>query len=1218
MKLDHLTLVNWGALRDGDYELGNMTLLTGPTGAGKSTFLDALQTVMTAAYQNIFSYNPGQDETTQTGRNGKTKRTLFSYIAGAEDNLFARPSGAHGYIAAVFKPGEGEAGKPFTALVAVAARVDGSGERRQAMLERQMFLIIEDADITYADLTSAETAGINVVPVEAVERHLKATYSRVLNFRDSKREYLCQLYGRFRGVKSVSFSEAELAARAWSQSIAHKPIGSVDELVKTQILEHDAPALTQRIGQISDLMRQVANLRAEGERLTANIERLDVIGNAADAAIAAHETAVRYRVVAAKRAVRDVLTQETTAKRQIEQARTAIAELQVKARQLDEDRASVNSSQVKVQAHLTGIPAADQKRRIDDSMRDAGALAHASLDQLQVALHQAQELLATGEQLAGMHIPPTYRDLQAAPTKIAAALGTCHAVDLGHFKSEVQALLTPDGFESRRALALVESLAIDWSGLSALYAAVKGNEGSFVALGYAERARLRQAIEDASAKEQELARRKANLATGNADYPNHIDFALRRFREELPASRVQVLCDLVEPVSEAWQPAIEGYLGGARFNFVVETGYERDAIDFTGRNNLRCSVIQGTLCLKNAKPERVPSDSIIHELTTQHPVAKAYLIDQFGSVVKVPDSETLRTTPRGVTQDGKGSGSRTMFGASEATLVLGKAAKQRRLEEVKRSHEAMEKQVRDLRAELQMLEAGIGVANRAQLPTFIATVSLERAARDLDAARSDLSRLDLTEVTKLEAEAAALVVQLRALDEQVAACNTEKGSLDRSIRDRQDSLVALERRRVADIATEEREHGRLEHLVVMNDALSMLAIEAEIDAELARDTLNAHELQTLVERGNLDAGSAYGDVRAALGDYNSWARAEERFEAFVGLEVRGSADFTPIYEQLVPLRRKVRDQLHEQRNVGFVKNLDALRTAEASFKDVFTRQFCFDLLNQVDTGVRTLRQLNAELERLKFGTDQFRIDWSEWVPEFKEYYDFFEAAFRLAEAEDGCDLFENTALSEQNRHVRDRLMALLLANDQQVAQRELLRVADYRNYRRYEIFKESDTGSKVKLSEWGTGSGGQLETPAYIVRAAVVTNRLKHFDKGSNLKLLVNDESFSKMDERRAHDVLRFLRDNLGLQLICAMPTKHAGALKAEFNKEYSFTRTSAEENGEIDFVSEADERDLEPDKLRTLWEARREELRRSARAAFEANEAAVAAGAGAQQSLVV
>jgi energy-coupling factor transporter ATP-binding protein EcfA2 len=195
MKLESLILVNWGSLRPGEYPMGSMTLLTGPTGSGKSTMLDALQTGMTAVYQHIFSYNPGQDETNQNARNGKTKRTLWSYIVGAEDNLFARPDGAHGYVGLVFRPSEGEGGKSFTALVGAAARVDGSGDRRQAVQERLALLIIDDAELKFEDLVALDVEGnMSVVEVERVESQLKSSYPQVLNLRDNKREYLCQLY----------------------------------------------------------------------------------------------------------------------------------------------------------------------------------------------------------------------------------------------------------------------------------------------------------------------------------------------------------------------------------------------------------------------------------------------------------------------------------------------------------------------------------------------------------------------------------------------------------------------------------------------------------------------------------------------------------------------------------------------------------------------------------------------------------------------------------------------------------------------------------------------------------------------------------------------------------------------------------------------------------------------------------------------------------------
>lgn len=114
-----------------------------------------------------------------------------------------------------------------------------------------------------------------------------------------------------------------------------------------------------------------------------------------------------------------------------------------------------------------------------------------------------------------------------------------------------------------------------------------------------------------------------------------------------------------------------------------------------------------------------------------------------------------------------------------------------------------------------------------------------------------------------------------------------------------------------------------------------------------------------------------------------------------------------------------------------------------------------------------------------------------------------------------------------------------------------------------------------------------------------MTNRLKLFEKGPSLKMLANDESFSKMDEARARAVLSFLRDNLNLQVISAMPTMKAGAIKDEFNREYSFTRLSPVENGELDFMSECDERVFKTEKMRELWELQRQTARNKARELF-------------------
>jgi uncharacterized protein YPO0396 len=1197
MKLDKLILVNWGSLRSDEYEMGNMTLLTGPTGSGKSTLLDALQTVMTAAHQNIYSYNPGQDETTQTSRGGKSKRTLWSYIVGAEDNLFARPDGAHGYVAAVFKPDSGEDGDPFTALVGAAVRIDGSGERRQAVQERLALLLVDDAILNLDDLVNYDGNGnMCVVEVEKIENHLRAHYPQVMNLRDAKREYLCQMYGRFRGLRSVPFSEAELAAKAWSQSIAHKPIGSVDDLVKTQILEYDIHQLPQRIAQISGLMRQVHQLRLEGDRLQANVSRLEGIEKTLVKANAAYEIAVQYQLAHSQRLLQGD-------RMQIQQAREAAAELDKDIQQINTRIASLNhdkkghvDSQIQLAARLSGIAAADQKRRITERLDASQADAKAAIANLQQALQQAGHLQAVARNIIGMEFPASKRELSDAAAVLAELLA---AIAQTPCRELEQRLL-----DEQERLSTVRALEGLNSGFERLYQALAGTQNSFVAAVQNQIGQLHTRLETAQAQEKKLAERKANLAEGGADYPRDITLALKAFRAELPAAKAQVLCDLIEPKDPSWQTAIEGYIGGARFNFVVDEAWEARAIDFVKSQHLRAKVIQGSLCKRKAKPELVPKDSIIHELHTEHPLAYAYLVEQYGNVVKVDNVEQLRHTPRGVMKDGKAAGSRTLFTSEADTLVFGKEAQRQARQNALEMHGKAEQELQALKTEVVQLNGLLGSLGDLQTPNFADAAKLEQTVHDRQAALADLARLDLTEVDQLEAEKHTLDQLIADLEKQVDLANRQVGKYQADKEQQQRKAAALEQGLADRQRQVEADLQPLKWIASVNESLSLTALQQAVDAMAESSGLTNSQLQDKHGNKLIEATAAFGVIHESIAEYNQHARSHEQLHLNYGSESRGT-DFTDHYRQLVQLHERLKQQLKEQREIGFVKNLDKLRTAESSFKDVFTKQFCYEIRNAVDQGVKTLKILNTELNRLKFGTDRFQLDWSVWVPEFKEYYDFFCAAYDLSESQESGDLFGAGELSPEQCQIRDRLVGFLLSDDQDSALKELQRVADYRNYRRYEIWKDSDSGSRVALSEWGTGSGGQLETPAYIVRAAVVTNRLKHFDKGMNLKLLVNDESFAKMDERRAHDVIRFIRDSLGMQLICAMPTKHAGAIKTEFTKEWSFTRTEAEGNGEVDFISEADERDLNPDKLRELWELRRRQIREQTRIEFEAGEQA-------------
>jgi uncharacterized protein YPO0396 len=254
----------------------------------------------------------------------------------------------------------------------------------------------------------------------------------------------------------------------------------------------------------------------------------------------------------------------------------------------------------------------------------------------------------------------------------------------------------------------------------------------------------------------------------------------------------------------------------------------------------------------------------------------------------------------------------------------------------------------------------------------------------------------------------------------------------------------------------------------------------------------------------------------------------------------------------------------------------------------------------IEDGERTLRAMNEELEVCKFGDDKFSFGW-EWVPHYKRYYNFFKAVMAMEGLGEGQDLFD-ADLGRDESKVRDEIMALLLSDDRQAAEARLAEIADYRNYRRYEIFKHTSQGEPIALSQYGTGSGGQLETPAYVIRAAAISSAFKFRDGDHHLRSVIIDESFAKMDEIRARAVIEYLSKTLNLQILFIMPSKSAGAFKDMVNHEYVFSKVpSAQAIGELKNTTFVNHLVLKQDAIRKAWEEYRDEVRKQAALEFEA-----------------
>jgi len=280
------------------------------------------------------------------------------------------------------------------------------------------------------------------------------------------------------------------------------------------------------------------------------------------------------------------------------------------------------------------------------------------------------------------------------------------------------------------------------------------------------------------------------------------------------------------------------------------------------------------------------------------------------------------------------------------------------------------------------------------------------------------------------------------------------------------------------------------------------------------------------------------------------------------------------------------------KNNVYYKHSKQLEKIRHTFDDTFVTSFCHSIYTALSHGDQQIKQLNKELQNHSFGADKekFRFD-AQWISEFREYNTFFKEVSSNLQLGEASVLFgEDSFLSESSQKVRDSIKEMLLDEDGSKAQHGLKRISDYRNYRRYEIYKEVEGKDPIPLSQYGTGSGGQLETPAYIVRSASITSAFRFSEPGAHLKMVLVDEAFSFMDEERSREIIDYLTRSLGLQLTFIMPSNKCGPFMNVVNNHFNFVKAaSVSKRGELNTQVMTDFKILKSEKVKELWKKQEE-----------------------------
>ncbi len=1143
-QLTRIRLVNWHLFTDVTITCQGTTYFIGVNGAGKSTILDAVQFALVGGQRDV-KFNQAAL--------ANSRRTLSSYVRGelgTEGQRYLRGD-CTGLVALEFRNPDG------THFVH-GALVDAYADNHSPDIA---YFIVHTADLN--DAWFFKTPG-QLFDTGSFRRHLEhfavpagakaQTFTRLEDYRANLLNRLGQLRDTFPAkiVKGVAFSPLTNIRDFVHNYLLDEALVDVKTLQEQlETLRHFETLVADIVARIAELERieahdaeRVANRRrritngfvkrqAEADRVLADLKRRRLERDEADLGLKRAELA-RDGLAESLKLAQETLLQAQIAL-QTDRAAARQAELRAAIAAAETDLAALHHRETNLTAALAAEVAA--MRTLRDLVLTDGQPVPLELESFAAVV------------LSGSTAQPTVRQDASEASRAAAR----------------DASLASEGNESFAANPL--SMTAD---SAALVHAARNTQHVLTALGQAyadQRALLAEKTRGLREEGERIQREIAQLRTGDRDasYEAEAPAAgrLRRLlRAELGlgADEVIYLCQALDVADEAWQDAVEGVLGPARFHLLVPPQHY-DAATRIYRARRFKDDLHGVglpdgdrilAAVRAGESRRSGADRLAAEVKTDHPTARAYVDLLLGGYVKCDALEDLRDQRQAVTRE---CFVRRQFSTSHLDprhyrrWFIGGRAIPRQIAEREARLTAIGDELAGLAGQFVGLEQRLSLT-RDRVRGFIdlerglpELARLPEVAAALAALRSELAGLDLRSLAALQAD----VLRARATADDVQG---RLSQADQSIGDLRRRLHTLDQEIIPGLErTGAAELEAARGFLVLENAGDMAEeVEKEYARRRERQALETvHENATRYEEDHARAETRSRDQlreakQAYSLRYDFGYDNDEDAARYTAERQRYVKSELPEYEARVARQRSLAEQ-------ELVEN------------------FIHRLREQIEDARSQLDHLNTTLSKLRFGGERYEFINSP-APDLRRVYDMvmdsravlggslFDSDFRRTHQEGWDLLFERLTIG---------------ADDERVE--ELRRLQDYRNYLAYDIRIHYPNGDRALHSQISAKkSGGETTTPFYVAMAASFAQayRLNQARPSDTIRLALFDEAFGKMDTARTASALKFMVDT-GLQVLLATPPDKAGGLLPHVDSVRTVVR---QENHS--FVLEIDKREVE------------------------------------------
>lgn len=1150
MKIKKLITINWANLEDREFVLDDLVFLTGQTGVGKSTFLDAIQTVLTGAMDKVVNYNAGQDESERKTK-GKEFRSLGGYISGEDRELYSRPSGAVGTIVLTFVSTEKEANKIFNAIVNVKCSMEEIGKKRKAVVDENNFFIVKNGEIVMEDLLDDEKVLLGNDLFNRIEKNHQFTKEDIY-LENRKSHYLGLLYGQLWGVDRVPPERAKKAAKALARFIYARPVENLNNFVRDEFLEDKN--MNNEISKLSDALTTLKEIRHQSDIVQYGISELGrftisigTILNIWKNNSRSHLLYSAYQLDKVNKEKSDFNSKNKDDDKKIEKFSEKVDKFKKKIQNIDKSLVPLISKRDNSEAYQN---IERLNKEVDTHIVQLG--------DIKLSLIKISNQISTNVRDDIFKITQSKFDLSNIGNfnLLYEKIDNLSKLNLSQMlpiSKSVSVQIEENGFNE--PYNTIFPLLIE---IEELLKTIVDNLHSSKDLEkfLNDFSTLKQQETDSIKTVKELEEKIFNLENNQTVCPDFIQSqfnTLKELQPNVPMSMLYQHVDIKQNEQE-WACSIEGFLKNNRFAIIAPVGYELSVIALVKKEGLsHLKIIQSTKMLEDVEKTGYTANinSIVDKLTIDDQIAKAYLIKNYRNVLCYENENELKLAERGIVKDNKAVNGGLMFFCKAKELFFGENARTQMLLKSKESLKKEQKILNDISAKLSDYRIIYKIFS-FNIPSL--KFEAEKLFNDFEDKYSKylnnknlLLALNTTDFQELNQQIEDLNNEKEDLDEKRIELSTTLKNLNINKKNRNSDLSFIETK--IDKAIEQYQLKEEDFIRIMT---------------LMQPSFKIEDLN--IESNLLDVEP--DDLRLAIsGEWNTFINIYIKSEIFKYKEIyyEENIEITEIkstyqgFKELFAENKKMIDELSRLKGSLQIKYQKEIKEGEEKVKEVFVEGFCVTMYRNIKNCKHEIDKFSSMLSRHRFENDQFIMVTLDADPEYEEYKKLFTA---IAENDNLFEIANNEELERTKNDLLEKFLDLGQNRNQ------LVRIADYRNYAKYDIIQKDDQ-REVSLSKSGKNSGGQGETSYYIIRSINLHAALNPIlKKGFTLETVLIDESFVKTNDERAKEVINYLNKTLGFQVIMALPTKGANELIRMNCSNYNITKLPVNKKGELDYVA--------------------------------------------------